>query len=73
MWKILAKIKRSTTVLETSNYEKEIWNLLADRKLFSSQFGYDVEEIDSGFIAKLNGEEVATYRICNDERRSPRK
>ncbi len=73
MCKMLLKSKDATKVLETSNYEKEIWNLLEDRKLFSSQFGYDVEEIDSGFIAKLNGEEVATYRICNDERRSPRK
>ena len=55
------------TLLEDSEYEEDIWKLLGDRKLFTSQMGYDIEETVDGFVAKRNGETVATYRVLRED------
>ena len=54
MWKVVVKTKHT--------------ELLGDRKIFTSQMGYDIEETIDGFVAKRNGETIATYRILNEER-----
>jgi len=68
MWKVMVKTKHTEVDVEDSNYEEDIWKLLGDRKIFTSQMGYDIEETIDGFVAKRNGETIATYRILNEER-----
>ena len=68
MWKVVVKTKHTEVEVEDSNYEEDIWKLLGDRKIFTSQMGYDIEETIDGFVAKRNGETIATYRILNEER-----
>ena len=67
MWKVVVKTKHTEVEVEDSNYEEDIWKLLGDRKIFTSQMGYDIEETIDGFVAKRNGETVATYRILNED------
>jgi len=67
MWKVMVKTKHTEVDVEDSNYEEDIWKLLGDRKIFTSQMGYDIEETIDGFVAKRNGETIATYRILNEE------
>jgi len=67
MWNVIVKTKHVETVVEDSSYEEDIWKLLGDRKLFTSQMGYDIEETIDGFVAKRNGETVATYRILRED------
>ena len=68
MWNMLVKTSHNIeTLLEDSEYEEDIWKLLGDRKLFTSQMGYDIEETIDGFVAKRNGETVATYRILRED------
>jgi len=67
MWKVVVKTKHTEVEVEDSNYEEDIWKLLGDRKIFTSQMGYDIEETIDGFVAKRNGETIATYRILNEE------
>ena len=59
MWNVIVKTKHIETVVEDSSYEEDIWKLLGDRKLFTSQMGYDIEETIDGFVAKRNGEVIA--------------
>lgn len=68
MWKVVVKTKHTEVEVEDSNYEEDIWKLLGDRKIFTSQMGYDIEETIDGFVAKRKGETIATYRILNEER-----
>ena len=68
MWKVVVKTKHTEVEVEDSNYEEDIWKLLGDRKIFTSQMGYDIEETIDGFVAKRNGETIATYRILDEER-----
>jgi hypothetical protein len=68
MWKVVVKTKHTEVEVEDSNYEEDIWKLLGDRKIFTSQMGYGIEETIDGFVAKRNGETIATYRILNEER-----
>ncbi len=63
----MVKTKHTEVDVEDSNYEEDIWKLLGDRKIFTSQMGYDIEETIDGFVAKRNGETIATYRILNEE------
>jgi hypothetical protein len=67
MWNVIVKTKHVETIVEDSSYEEDIWKLLGDRKLFTSQMGYDIEETIDGFVAKRNGETVATYRILRED------
>ena len=67
MWQVLVKKKHTEVVVEDSEYEEDIWKLLDDRKLFTSQIGYDIEETIDGFVAKQNGETIATYRILRED------
>jgi len=67
MWNVIVKTKHIETVVEDSSYEEDIWKLLGDRKLFTSQMGYDIEETIDGFVAKRNGETVATYRVLRED------
>ena len=67
MWNVTVKTKHIETVVEDSYYEEDIWKLLEDRKLFTSQIGYDIEETIDGFVAKRNGEVIATYRILRED------
>ncbi len=67
MWNIMVKTKHVETLIEESEYEEDIWKLLGDRKLFTSQIGYDIEETIDGFVSKKNGEVVATYRILRED------
>jgi len=67
MWKVVVKKKHTETVVEDAEYEEDIWNFLGDRKLFTSQIGYDIEETIDGFVAKQNGETIATYRILRED------
>lgn len=67
MWNVIVKTKHIETVVEDSSYEEDIWKLLGDRKLFTSQMGYDIEETIDGFVAKRNGEVIATYRILRED------
>jgi hypothetical protein len=68
MWNMLVKTSHNIeTLLEDSEYEEDIWKLLGDRKLFTSQMGYDIEETIDGFVAKRNGETVATYRVLRED------
>jgi hypothetical protein len=67
MWNVIVKTKHVETVVEDSSYEEDIWKLLGDRKLFTSQMGYDIEETIDGFVAKRNGETVATYRVLRED------
>jgi hypothetical protein len=66
MWKVVVKTKHTEVEVEDSNYEEDIWKLLGDRKIFTSQMGYDIEETIDGFVAKRNGETIATYRILDE-------
>ena len=61
------KDKHVETLIEESEYEEDIWKLLGDRKLFTSQIGYDIEETIDGFVSKKDGEVVATYRILRED------
>ncbi|MCH9621765.1 MAG: hypothetical protein S4CHLAM20_11920 [Chlamydiia bacterium] len=67
MWNIMVKTKHVETLIEESEYEEDIWKLLGDRKLFTSQIGYDIEETIDGFVSKKDGEVVATYRILRED------
>jgi len=67
MWNVIVKTKHIEIVVEDSSYEEDIWKLLGDRKLFTSQMGYDIEETIDGFVAKRNGETVATYRVLRED------
>jgi hypothetical protein len=67
MWNVIVKTKHIETVVEDSSYEEDIWKLLGDRKLFTSQMGYDIEETIDGFVAKRNGEIIATYRVLRED------
>jgi|TARA_S200002703_G_scaffold26634_1_gene22909 hypothetical protein len=67
MWNVIVKTKHIETVVEDSSYEEDIWKLLGDRKLFTSQMGYDIEETIDGFVAKRNGEVIATYRVLRED------
>jgi|TARA_B110000503_G_scaffold119673_1_gene181658 hypothetical protein len=67
MWKVLVKTKRTEVEVEDSNYEEDIWKLLGDRKIFTSQMGYDIEETIDGFVSKRNGETIATYRVLKED------
>ena len=67
MWKVLVKTKRTEGEVEDSNYEEDIWKLLGDRKIFTSQMGYDIEETIDGFVSKRNGETIATYRVLKED------
>jgi hypothetical protein len=67
MWNVIVKTKHIETVVEDSCYEEDIWKLLGDRKLFTSQMGYDIEETIDGFVAKRNGEVIATYRVLRED------
>tara|TARA_R110001599_G_scaffold42144_2_gene127117 strand:+ start:1501 stop:1704 length:204 start_codon:yes stop_codon:yes gene_type:complete len=67
MWKVVVKTKHTEVEVEDSSWEEDIWKLLGDRKIFTSQMGYDIEETIDGFAAKRNGETVATYRILNED------
>ena len=67
MWNVIVKTKHIETVVEDSSYEEDIWKLLGDRKLFTSQMGYDNEETIDGFVAKRNGEVIATYRVLRED------
>ena len=67
MWKVVVKKKHTEVDIDSSNYEKDIWELLGDRKIFTSQMGYDIEETIDGFIATHNGETIATYRVLNED------
>lgn len=67
MWNVVVKTKHIETVVEDSSYEEDIWKLLGDRKLFTSQMGYDIEETIDGFVAKRNGEVIATYRVLRED------
>jgi len=67
MWNVIVKTKHIETVVEDSSYEEDIWKLLGDRKLFTSQMGYDIEETIDGFVAKRNGEVIATYRVLKED------
>jgi|TARA_R110000796_G_scaffold133829_1_gene249491 hypothetical protein len=67
MWKVVVKTKHTEVEVEDSSWEEDIWKLLGDRKIFTSQMGYDIEETIDGFVAKSNGETVATYRILNED------
>ena len=67
MWNVIGKTKHIETVVEDSSYEEDIWKLLGDRKLFTSQMGYDIEETIDGFVAKRNGEIIATYRVLRED------
>jgi len=67
MWNVIVKTKHIEVVVEDSSYEEDIWKLLGDRKLFTSQMGYDIEETIDGFVAKRNGETVATYRVLRED------
>jgi hypothetical protein len=67
MWNVIVKTKYIETVVEDSSYEEEIWKLLGDRKLFTSQMGYDIEETIDGFVAKRNGEVIAIYRVLRED------
>ena len=67
MWNVIVKTKHVETIVEDSSYEEDIWKLLGDRKLFTSQIGYDIEETVDGFVAKRNGETVATYRVLRED------
>jgi hypothetical protein len=67
MWKVLVKTKRTEVEVEDSNYEEDIWKLLGDRKIFTSQLGYDIEETIDGFVSKRNGETIATYRVLKED------
>ena len=67
MWKLVVKTKHVEVDLEDVNNEEDIWKVLGDRKIFTSQMGYDIEETIDGFAAKRNGETVATYRILNED------
>ena len=67
MWNVIVKTKHVETIVEDSSYEEDIWKLLGDRKLFTSQTGYDIEETIDGFVAKRNGETVATYRVLRED------
>ena len=67
MWKVLVKTKRTEVEVEDSNYEEDIWKLLGDRKIFTSQMGYDIEETIDGFVSKRNGETIATYRVLRED------
>ena len=40
----MVKTKHVETLIEESEYEEDIWKLLGDRKLFTSQIGYDIED-----------------------------
>jgi hypothetical protein len=49
MWNMLVKTSHNIeTLLEDSEYEEDIWKLLGDRKLFTSQMGYDTVYISDG-------------------------
>jgi len=39
MWNVIVKTKHVETIVEDSSYEEDIWKLLGDRKLFTSQMG----------------------------------
>ncbi len=67
MWNIMVKTRHVETLIEESEYEEDIWKLLGDRKLFTSQIGYDIEETIDGFVSKKDGEVVATYRILRED------
>jgi len=67
MWNVIVKTKHVETIVEDSSYEEDIWKLLGDRKLFTSQMGYDIEETIDGFVAKRNGEVIATYRVLRED------
>ena len=67
MWNIMVKTTHVETLIEESEYEEDIWKLLGDRKLFTSQIGYDIEETIDGFVSKKDGEVVATYRILRED------
>ena len=67
MWNVIVKTKHIETVVEDYSYEEDIWKLLGDRKLFTSQMGYDIEETIDGFVAKRNGEVIATYRVLRED------
>jgi hypothetical protein len=67
MWKVVVKTKHTEVEVEDSNYEEDIWKLLGDRKIFTSQMGYDIEETIDGFVTKRNGETIATYRVLNED------
>jgi|TARA_R110000803_G_scaffold122389_1_gene190382 hypothetical protein len=67
MWKLVVKTKHVEVDLEDVNNEEDIWKVLGDRKIFTSQMGYDIEETIDGFVAKRNGEALATYRILNTD------
>jgi len=67
MWNVIVKTKHIETVVEDSSYEEDIWKLLGDRKLFTSQMGYDIEETIDGFVAKRNGEVIATYMVLRED------
>jgi hypothetical protein len=67
MWKVVVKKKHTEVDIDSSNYEKDIWELLGDRKIFTSQMGYDIEETIDGFITTHNGETIATYRVLNED------
>jgi len=67
MWNVIVKTKHIETVVEDSSYEEDIWKLLGDRKLFTSQMGYDIEETIDGFVAKRNGEVIATYKVLRED------
>jgi hypothetical protein len=67
MWNVIVKTNHIETVVEDSSYEEDIWKLLGDRKLFTSQMGYDIEETIDGFVAKRNGEVIATYRVLRED------
>ena len=67
MWNIMVKTRHVETLIEESEYEEDIWKLLGDRKIFTSQIGYDIEETIDGFVSKKDGEVVATYRILRED------
>ena len=67
MWKVVVKTKHTEVEVEDSNYEEDIWKLLGDRKIFTSQMGYDIEETIDGFVSKRNGETIATYRVLKED------
>ena len=48
MWKVVVKTKHTEVEVEDSSWEEDIWKLLGDRKIFTSQMGYDIEETIDG-------------------------
>jgi hypothetical protein len=67
MWKMVVKNKHKEVDIDSCNYEKDIWELLGERKIFTSQIGYDIEETIDGFVATHNGETIATYRVLRED------